>query len=130
MHLSEFGAKSFFPREDQSKTYTINSTTLAYSRIFLQKFLSGKNFCSYFVLKTYGQNMKLHFNDTNYLFGRSNYLFARSNDRIVEVNCFLFTFYWTSRIPGISTHFMEKAMAPHSSTLAWKIPWTEEPGRL
>ena len=25
---------------------------------------------------------------------------------------------------------MEKAMAPHSSTLAWKVPWTEEPGRL
>ena len=25
---------------------------------------------------------------------------------------------------------MEKAMAPHSSTPAWKIPWTEEPGRL
>ena len=25
---------------------------------------------------------------------------------------------------------MEQAMAPHSSTLAWKIPWTEEPGRL
>ena len=24
----------------------------------------------------------------------------------------------------------EKAMAPHSSTLAWKIPWMEEPGRL
>ena len=23
-----------------------------------------------------------------------------------------------------------KAMAPHSSTLAWKIPWMEEPGRL
>ena len=29
-----------------------------------------------------------------------------------------------------SSHFSEKAMAPHSSTLAWKIPWTEEPGRL
>ena len=27
-------------------------------------------------------------------------------------------------------HQREKAMAPHSSTLAWKIPWTEEPGRL
>ena len=26
--------------------------------------------------------------------------------------------------------FPEKAMAPHSSTLAWKIPWTEDPGRL
>ena len=25
---------------------------------------------------------------------------------------------------------MEKAMATHSSTLAWKISWTEEPGRL
>ena len=24
----------------------------------------------------------------------------------------------------------EKAMAPHSSTLAWKIPWTEGPGGL
>ena len=25
---------------------------------------------------------------------------------------------------------LEKEMAPHSSTLAWKIPWTEKPGRL
>ena len=25
---------------------------------------------------------------------------------------------------------MEKAVAPHSNTLAWKISWTEEPGRL
>ena len=24
----------------------------------------------------------------------------------------------------------EKAVAPHSSTLAWKIPWMEEPGGL
>ena len=28
------------------------------------------------------------------------------------------------------SHLTEKAMAPHSSTLAWKIPWTEEPGAL
>ena len=26
--------------------------------------------------------------------------------------------------------FPEKAMATHSGTLAWKIPWTEEPGGL
>ena len=32
---------------------------------------------------------------------------------------------WDRTIAGL-----EKAMAPHSSTLAWKIPWTEEPGRL
>ena len=25
---------------------------------------------------------------------------------------------------------LEKAMAPYSSTLGWKIPWMEEPGRL
>ena len=25
---------------------------------------------------------------------------------------------------------LEKAMAPHSSTVAWKIPWMEEPDRL
>ena len=25
---------------------------------------------------------------------------------------------------------LEKVMAPHSSILAWKIPWTEKPGRL
>ena len=26
--------------------------------------------------------------------------------------------------------YMEKALATHSSTLAWRIPWMEEPGRL
>ena len=25
---------------------------------------------------------------------------------------------------------VEEEMAPHSSILAWKVPWTEEPGRL
>ena len=34
-------------------------------------------------------------------------------------------FFWL-----IYSIFSEKAMAPHSSTLAWKTPWTEEPGRL
>ena len=28
------------------------------------------------------------------------------------------------------TYDMEKTMASHSRTLAWKIPWMEEPGRL
>ena len=34
---------------------------------------------------------------------------------------FTFTFYF---------HALEKEMAPHSSTLAWKTPWMEEPRRL
>ena len=38
---------------------------------------------------------------------------------------FVFMLYF-----GACRLFPEKAMAPHFSTLAWKIPWTEEPGRL
>ena len=30
----------------------------------------------------------------------------------------------------VLTHISENTVAPHSSTLAWKIPWMEEPGRL
>ena len=36
----------------------------------------------------------------------------------------------TSIFRFTAVFLVEKAMAPHSSTLAWKIPWTEEPGRL
>ena len=42
-------------------------------------------------------------------------------DVCVCLNCYLFT----DDCAG-----SEKAMAPHSSTLAWKSPWAEEPGRL
>ena len=34
------------------------------------------------------------------------------------------------RINELEEMSIETSMAPHSSTLAWKIPWTEEPGRL
>ena len=34
---------------------------------------------------------------------------------------------WTEQTEHL---YAEKAMAPHSSTLAWKIPWTEEPSGL
>ena len=36
-----------------------------------------------------------------------------------------------TRVPSLGREdSLEKEMAPHSSTLAWKIPWREEPGRL
>ena len=44
--------------------------------------------------------------------------------------------YSCSKLPKYQGIFLvlfrnsEKAMAPHSSTLAWKIPWMEEPGGL
>ena len=41
--------------------------------------------------------------------------------------CFQFTKETETPLINLAT---EKAIAPHSSTLAWKIPWTEEPGRL
>ena len=43
------------------------------------------------------------------------------------------TFYFSFTIIGILEPYglsSEKAIAPHTSTLAWKIPWTEEPGGL
>ena len=43
---------------------------------------------------------------------------TKSSKRLSE---FTFTFHF---------HALEKEMAIHSSTIAWKIPWTEEPGRL
>ena len=50
---------------------------------------------------------------------------------------FFFSFFkecmQNSRLPISATYLhssSEKAMATHSSTLAWKIPWTEEPSRL
>ena len=43
---------------------------------------------------------------------------AKSRTRLSD---FTFTFYF---------HALEKAMAAHSSTLAWKMPWLEEPGGL
>ena len=36
-----------------------------------------------------------------------------------------------TRVPSLGREDpLEKEMAPHSSTLAWKIPWTEKPGGL
>ena len=38
---------------------------------------------------------------------------------------------WETRVQSLGREDpLEKAMATHSSTLAWKIPWMEEPGRL
>ena len=38
---------------------------------------------------------------------------------------------WETCVPSLGWEDpLEKEMATHSSTLAWKIPWTEEPGRL
>ena len=55
---------------------------------------------------------------------------GESKDRPVEVTL---TLHHPGRALLLDLNCLcvcEKAMAPHSSTLAWKIPWMEEPGRL
>ena len=52
------------------------------------------------------------------------YTFTDFRERMTHQNQIL------GNILGVVRKVSEKAMAPHSSTLAWKIPWTEEPGRL
>ena len=38
---------------------------------------------------------------------------------------------WETQVQSLGREDpLEKEMAAHSSILAWKIPWTEEPGRL
>ena len=38
---------------------------------------------------------------------------------------------WETQVQSLSQKDpLEKEMATHSSILAWRIPWTEEPGRL
>ena len=51
---------------------------------------------------------------------------------LIKTCCFLnsYNFIWWIVLVTCSADFAEKAMATHSSTLAWTIPWTEEPGRL
>ena len=38
---------------------------------------------------------------------------------------------WETQVRSLGGEdLLEKKMAIHSSTMAWKIPWTEKPGRL
>ena len=37
---------------------------------------------------------------------------------------------WETQVQSLGQEDLEKEMATHSNILAWKIPWTEEPGKL
>ena len=56
-------------------------------------------------------------------------LFSVKWSKLVSISFFNVFYTWPDN-KLIWWLWNEKAMAPHSSTLAWKIPWTEEPGRL
>ena len=76
-------------------------------------------------------------NKISYLFPIIFYLFS-SNDIadlknvifVMALISFKFHKNYLSKYLLIGIYFTEKEILTHSSTLAWKIPWTEEPGRL
>ena len=55
-------------------------------------------------------------------------MFSAASDIYSSVQYSLPSTYFSFKILKMET--LEKAMAPHFSTLAWKIPWMEEPGGL
>ena len=61
---------------------------------------------------------------------RCMYIHMRFSEFLNDLILFVFSMIFKSYIyfKRIYSIMAEKAMAPHSSTLAWKIPWTEEPG--
>ena len=68
-------------------------------------------------------------NSTTFLFNYCWYLRQRTSLVAQMVKC-LSTITWETQVRSLGGEDLEKEMATHSSTLARKIPWTEEPGRL
>ena len=62
--------------------------------------------------------------------------FHNSKDLIKDLSAVLWTSLVTQRVKDLPAmqetwvQFLEKGKATHSSILAWRSPWTEEPGRL
>ena len=59
-----------------------------------------------------------------------SYAFSKSNLTIWKFIVHILLKPCLENFEYYSASVMEKAMAPHSGTLAWKIPWMEEPGGL
>ena len=58
---------------------------------------------------------------------RLKLLFMRDREKMMEI---ILLVVIPRELTGGRRGSLEKAMAPHSSTLAWNIPWTEGPGGL
>ena len=69
--------------------------------------------------------MSLHFKCDVYL----NYKTLFIQRKLPSINFRISDPYLKTDCPTCNSHVL-RAMAPHSSTLAWRIPWVEEPGRL
>ena len=104
--------------------------TCFYSRIFLYFFHSSKKLAAHREMATHSSVLPWRIPGT----GEPGGLPSMGSCRVGYDWSNLAAAETPQRIKAVFTRFpcmyVEKAMAPHSSTLAWKIPWTEEPGRL
>ena len=61
----------------------------------------------------------------------SYFCYRVKNDSLVAQMVNSLPAMWETQVQSLGQEDpLEKEMATHSSILAWKIPWTEEPGRL
>ena len=60
-----------------------------------------------------------------------SFVFASGKTSLVAHTVKRLSTMWETRVQSLGwENPLEKEMAIHSRTIAWKIPWTEEPGRL
>jgi len=84
------------------------------SRLYIVTLLFFNLYAEYIMKKA---RLEIHKLESRYARRNINLRYADDTTLLAES---------TEELEGL----LEKAMATHSSTLAWKIPWTEEPGRL
>ena len=81
----------------------------------------------------FGAQISLHSSSHRLLSLSGKLVFDSIISFYIEV-CYMGGYNYVSLISsgfkGFLSSITEKAMAPHSSTLAWQIPWMEEPGGL
>ena len=62
---------------------------------------------------------------------KKKYIYLKASTSLVAQTVKYLPAVWETQVRSLGWKDpLEKEMATHSSTLAWKIPWTEEPGRL
>ena len=89
--------------------------------MYLHSFLHGEGNGTQTGIKMAGRNIN------NLKYADDTTLMAEIEE---ELKSLLMKMKEESATAGLKLNFMEKEMATNSSILAWKIPWTEEPGRL
>ena len=100
-------------------------SALSVGRKRVQRILEHNIYYTYFCFRTFwfaSKSKSVHFQSRIFFYANRFQFHWQLSDAF-------FFFFWCCFWHYLA-FTLEKAMAPHSSTLAWKIPWMEEPGRL